>query len=620
MIKYWPLLLSINLSSSLSLLFFGRFFGSKGSLLLGILSSLFSSYLIILLFSSYLSYNIPLSYPSSYTLKECEGGEWVILGNKEIIIDPLLNMTSLVLILLILIFTSGIFLYSYWYLKEDPHWISFGGLLLAFGVAMVGLVFFSSFFLLFLFWETVGLFSFFLILFWSSSLDNLKSALQALFFNTFGDLSFLLALLSLTISPSSLDWFSFLLPHSYIPTLSQYGSDKDYLIWIGFLGGSIIKSALFLGHPWLGNAMAGPTPVSALLHAATMVTAGIILWIRIGGSPSIIEYYNWTPIITIWGLISFLFAGFLSFNLYDFKKVIAFSTSSHLSLMFLSLPSQQLMGGDYSSISLYHLFTHASFKALLFLTSGLLIHLYGGLSSQDSRFYSSLSITTPLLSSLLFFSSLSLFGWYSFSGFFSKDLSLLSSLSPLPPFYSPVGRGEIVIEPKVILIVASLFSFLYSFSLFLMSFSSIISKSIYKAVALPYYLLPFLFLLFIASISFSWILSPILSPIYTHPFFSDSFFTIPLNYDWGIVKNEIGGGILPTILIIVGGIVFILTRIGRYWPSKSILRISIESILSLILWFPSFSLSYKFSTLDRGSLEALGPLSLARIFSPVSTL
>jgi NADH:ubiquinone oxidoreductase subunit 5 (subunit L)/multisubunit Na+/H+ antiporter MnhA subunit len=78
--------------------------------------------------------------------------------------------------------------------------------------------------------------------------------------------------------------------------------------------------------------------------------------------------------------------------------------------MFLSLPSQQLMGGDYSSISLYHLFTHASFKALLFLTSGLLIHLYGGLSSQDSRFYSSLSITTPLLSSLLFFSSLSLFG------------------------------------------------------------------------------------------------------------------------------------------------------------------------------------------------------------------
>jgi NADH:ubiquinone oxidoreductase subunit 5 (subunit L)/multisubunit Na+/H+ antiporter MnhA subunit len=364
------------------------------------------------------------------------------------------------------------------------------------------------------------------------------------------------------------------------------------------------KSAQILLHPWLTDAMAGPTPVSALLHAATMVTAGVFLLFRIFNNEQLLLPPFFSFLTSFIGLLTLFFGGLSSFFQYDIKKVIALSTSSQIGLMFLSL-------SDSSSSSLFHLFSHGFFKALLFLSAGYFIHFFSssfplplGLE-QDLRKLGSLLFSSPFYFLCFFIGSLSLIAFPSFSGFFSKDSLLFSSSSWL----------------FLLILLGSFFSCFYSFKLLSSSFSLLplptsnphwFSSSFLSS-------LPLLFgSLFIGSL-FSSFLSPFSSSLFSFEFFN-SFFPV--------LSSFFSSFFSPSFFLFIPLFSFLLFFLFSFPPFFSLrslfnLRFSFDSLFNLFLFFPSFSFSYHFSFkfIDRGLLELFGPVGLFRLFvsSPLSS-
>lgn len=369
-------------------------------------------------------------------------------GGLELIVDK----ESIMMCLLITTITLVVIGYSQWYMKEEEQINIFICQLMVFAVGMEIFVTSKSYLVSFLGWEVIGVLSFTLINFWSNSLQNNKSALKAIIFNKVGDLLYLLALGLLFLFHNS---SSYSLSSTYLTLPNPEGVRVSVgeLVGVLLILAAMAKSAQIFLHCWLGDAMAGPTPVSALLHAATMVTAGVYLLIRSSflfhpqpyyptlpvstctlreGSEGGLEGEWWGEqteviriIITNIGLLTIIFAGLVSLNQYDIKKIIAYSTCSQIGYMFISII---LVSPDTGS--LYHLITHAFAKALLFLSGGVLIHSYWG--EQDIRKFGGLIDKTPSLFLFFLIGSLSLIGLPGFSGFFSKELILFQSfLSPL---------------------------------------------------------------------------------------------------------------------------------------------------------------------------------------------
>ena len=340
---------------------------------------------------------------------------WITSGsfnvNWSINIDPL---TSVMLVVVSLI-SSIIHFYSIGYMQSDPHKPRFMAYLSLFTFAMLTLVTADNFLQLFFGWEGVGLCSYLLIGFWYKKPAANSAAIKAFIVNRVGDFGFAIGIFLIfffygTVSYSEV----FELTPSFInKEVIFLGINFNLitLICLMLFLGAMGKSAQFLLHTWLPDAMEGPTPVSALIHAATMVTAGVFLVIRC--SP-IFEYSQVAlNIVTAVGMITAFFAATIALVQNDIKKIVAYSTCSQLGYMFFAA------GVGAYHVAIFHLFTHAFFKALLFLGSGCVIHSFH--EEQDIRSMGGVWKKIPYTYALMIIGTLALTGFPFLSGYYSKD-------------------------------------------------------------------------------------------------------------------------------------------------------------------------------------------------------
>nr|YP_001648629.1 NADH dehydrogenase subunit 5 [Agelas schmidtii]ABW83922.1 NADH dehydrogenase subunit 5 [Agelas schmidtii] len=392
------LVLFIPLLSAILSGLFGRKIGVKGA---GILTS--SCITICAVVACYVFYETVLNSSPVY-LKL-----WGWFDSELITTYFGLQFDTLTATMLVVITSVSalVHIYSIGYMSGDPHIPRFMSYLSLFTFLMIVLVTSDNYIQLFIGWEGVGLCSYLLINFWLTRIMANKAAMKAMLINRVGDIGLVLAMFMLIREYGALE-FSTL--YGLCAVESPYRCIICLLLFLGAVG----KSAQLGLHTWLPDAMEGPTPVSALIHAATMVTAGVFLIIRSGplfeGSPLALT------VITILGALTAFFAATVGVVQNDLKKVIAYSTCSQLGYMVM------VCGLSSYSTSLFHLTNHAFFKALLFLSAGSVIHAVS--DEQDMRKMGGLIKSIPLTYTMILIGSLSLMGFPYLAGFYSKDLIL----------------------------------------------------------------------------------------------------------------------------------------------------------------------------------------------------
>jgi NADH-ubiquinone oxidoreductase chain 5 len=394
--------------------FFGKILGARGAIIIS------NIYILLTFIISLISlYEINLS-GSKVAI---ELWSWFSIGILELKWCFLFDSLTCLMLVVITSISFLVHLYSISYMGEDPHLIRFLSYLSLFTLFMIILVTSDNFVQLFFGWEGVGVSSYLLINFWFSRTAANQSAIKAIIVNRFGDIGILIGMLAIFYLSkafefgiifnelNSLQFNYFRINNLEIHSLSLI----SFAIFIGAVG----KSAQMGLHTWLPDAMEGPTPVSALIHAATMVTAGIFVLIRL--SP-ILEYSTFILlIITIIGALTAFFAGTIGIFQNDLKRVIAYSTCSQLGYMMVGC------GLSSYSVALFHLMNHAFFKALLFLSAGAVIHAV--LDEQDMRRMGGLLRLLPYTFIMFIIGSLSLMAFPYTTGYYSKDVLLELTLS-----------------------------------------------------------------------------------------------------------------------------------------------------------------------------------------------
>src|SRR5580658_7349364 len=356
--------------------------------------------------------------------------DFINVGSLHIAFSFQVDQLSVLFLLIITGVGFLIHLYSTSYMHEEapPHFARYFSYLNLFVFSMLLLVLGSNFVILFIGWEGVGLCSYLLIGYWFKNLDYDAAAIKAFVMNRIGDLGFLIAIFMMISKFGSVDFET-------VFSKAQSGVASG-TVTVGFV--TAITMLLFVGatgksaqiplYTWLPDAMAGPTPVSALIHAATMVTAGIYMIARSH------VLYTLTPVtqtvVAVIGLATALLAATIALKQNDIKKVLAYSTVSQLGYMFLGLGV-----GAYTG-AVFHVMTHAFFKALLFLGAGSVIHAMGG--EQDMRKMGGLRKFLPSTSITMLLGCIAIAGIPPFSGFFSKD-EILSAAYAKNPIYYAVG-------------------------------------------------------------------------------------------------------------------------------------------------------------------------------------
>lgn len=399
------LLLLVPLLGSLVNLFFGKKLGNSSGVIATI--AIFISFIA----ASYAFWAVNQSKQAI----QVDLFQWIALSNFTISFGFLLDQLSLLWLLFVTGIGTLIHWYSISYMKSDQNVGKYFSYLNLFIFFMVLLVSGSNLLITFIGWEGVGLCSYLLIGFWHKDQNNNDAAKKAFIMNRIGDLGFLIGVFILGFLFNSLDYIT-------IKETLDLGTNTQINTWISWAAlalfiGAIGKSAQIPLYTWLPDAMAGPTPVSALIHAATMVTAGIFLITRMNFVFDLAhEVQN---IIAIIGAFTALYAACIGLVQNDIKKVLAYSTVSQLGLMFLALGF-----GAYEN-AVFHVITHAFFKACLFLGAGSVIHALAG--EQDIRKMGGLNKFMKATWITFMFATLAIAGFPPFSGFFSKDEILISA-------------------------------------------------------------------------------------------------------------------------------------------------------------------------------------------------
>ncbi|PJJ09880.1 NADH dehydrogenase subunit L [Flavobacterium sp. 1] len=416
-------------------IFFGKSLGKSVSGIIGTLS-------VVISFVVAISFFLQISQTKQAI--NIQLFDWIQISNFNVSFGFLLDQLSILWLLFVTGIGSLIHLYSISYMHDDENMHKFFAYLNLFIFFMISLVVGSNLLVMFIGWEGVGLCSYLLIGFWYKNQDYNDAAKKAFIMNRIGDLGLLIGIFILGSMFSTLDFAT-------LKTAIAGASNVD-TFWL-----SIATLALFIGacgksaqiplYTWLPDAMAGPTPVSALIHAATMVTAGIFMITRMH------FLFDLTPeiqtIIAVVGGVTSLVAATIGLVQTDIKKVLAYSTVSQLGLMFLAL------GFGAYEVAVFHVITHAFFKACLFLGSGSVIHGLHG--EQDMRKMGGLRKAMPITFWTMLISSLAISGVPVFSGFFSKDEILMTAFHHNIPLW-------------VIASVASIMTAFYMFRLMFLTF------------------------------------------------------------------------------------------------------------------------------------------------------
>jgi NADH-ubiquinone oxidoreductase chain 5 len=440
------LILALPFFSTISAGLFGRWLGGKlagkittGSIGLTFLTSLYIFYEVAL-----------LKKPCLITLNP-----WFITEIYDLNWGFLFDTLTSVMLIVVTSISTLVHLYSTEYMGEDPHLARFMSYLSFFTFFMLILVTADNYIQMFVGWEGVGLCSYLLINFWFGRIQANKAALKAMIVNRIGDFGLAIAIFTLYYYFKTLDYgvIFALVPQFANENILFFSTSFNLLDFIGFFLfiGAVGKSAQLGLHTWLPDAMEGPTPVSALIHAATMVTAGVFLICR--SSPLLQYAENVSVIITIVGGMTAFLAATTGLLQNDLKRVIAYSTCSQLGYMIFAA------GLSSYTVSVFHLSNHAFFKALLFLGAGSVIHAMG--DEQDMRKMGGLVKILPLTYSAMVIGSLALMGFPFLTGFYSKDVIL------------EVAYGSFTIEGRFVHTLGSLAAFFtayYSTRLLAMTF------------------------------------------------------------------------------------------------------------------------------------------------------
>ncbi len=570
---------------------------------------------------TFFSFLISLSLLISITKN---GITYTFIGEKWIHIDSLVlnwslyvdSITSIMLVVVTFISTL-VHLYSTEYMEFDPHFSRFMSYLSLFTFFMLILITGNNYLQMFVGWEGVGVSSYLLINFWFTRIQANKSAIKAMLVNRVGDFALLLALFSLIFIFNTLDYeiiFS-IAPYilNYKISIGNFNFFLIDIICIFLFIGAMGKSAQLGLHTWLPDAMEGPTPVSALIHAATMVTAGVFLLAR---SSYLLEFSSITlNFIVIVGSLTAFFASTTGLFQNDLKKVIAYSTCSQLGYMIFAC------GLSSYDVGLFHLSNHAFFKALLFLGAGSVIHALN--DEQDMRKMGGLRRILPYSYGIMLIGSLALIGFPFLAGFYSKDIILEISFAK----YNIVGQLSYILGS-----LAAFCTSFYSTRLLYLTFLSLTNGNkqiIFNAhegslrMTLP------LFFLSILSVTIGYLSKDLFIGFGTD-FWNSSIFILPKNYNLTDIEFiNLFYKLLPLVLVLTGGGGAYLLY-SNFMNSLFIMKLT-PNIYNFYTFFNKkwyfdriineflnqkalvFFLNFTYQIIDRGLLEKVGPLNIVNI-------
>ena len=525
------------------------------------------------------------------------------------------NFDSLTVSMLIpvLVISFLVHIYSIGYMSHDPHNQRFFSYLSLFTFMMIILVTANNFLLMFVGWEGVGVCSYLLVSFWFTRIAANQSSMSAFLTNRVGDCFLTLGMFAMLWTFGNLDYTTIF---SLAPFVSE---NVITIIGICLLIGAMAKSSQIGLHVWLPLAMEGPTPVSALIHAATMVTAGVYLLMR--ASP-LIEYSSTVLLISLWiGSITTVFSSLIGLFQQDIKKVIAYSTMSQLGMMIIAV------GLSSYNVALFHLVNHAFYKGLLFLGAGAVIHAVA--DNQDFRRYGGLLIFLPLTYTVMLIASLSLIAFPFMTGFYSKDFILESTFGQFE--YSSIAVYFTAT-------VGAMFTALYSVKVLYLTFLTnangppVNYNNAHEGdmfMSLP------LIILALFSIFFGFITKDIFVGLGSGFFVDNSLFTHPLheiniNTEFAVPTLFKLLPLIVTIILTITSLILVelfplsiinikFTRLGYNIFSFFNLRFLIEFFYNKFIINLIFKLGGQTTKiLDKGSIELLGPYGLEKGLITVS--
>ena len=495
---------------------------------------------------------------------------WISLPDLKISFGIIADSMAVLMLFVVSLISLLVHIFSIEYMKGDKRFSRYFAYLGLFTFSMNGIVLSNNLFFTFVFWELVGVSSFLLIGFWYEKKSAGNAAKKAFLVNRIGDIGMFLGIMLIFLSCNSFSYkeitsVALLINDNALMTLG------GLLIFMGAIG----KSAQLPLHIWLPDAMEGPTPVSALIHAATMVAAGVYMTLRIFPFLTLDALH----VITVIGALTALTASLIATAQYDIKKVLAYSTVSQLGYMICAIG----VGAYFAAF--FHLITHAMFKACLFLSSGSVIHSMHHAQDhindhskdpQDIRNMGGLKDKLPITFYAMLISTLSLCGFPLFSGFLSKDSIVAGSLAYYHQFH-----GLSIIIPILIIFSALLTSFYMFRLIFLTFFGKPKDKSIYDHVEESSWLIKFPLVL-LAFLSLANIFTfPNLNPFDYHGWFSTivSIPTTVIGYDMSLIKENIHHAhyqaMLFSILVAFGGLMLAFIR---YYLNSDILGIFNSSL------------------------------------------